>query len=262
MKRRNYLKTALGALGAITFTGTATGSDGNETMSYGYYDEDDPCQTDEKPDDALQVELYEYDSIIYENRGTDITIKVTNPTDEYLTERILLRPHFGRDLMSGEFTVPPNESRTYTAMWYASDAAHHPFNELRVTSDKDCDTAEVTAETPASLRSTHVGQDDVTLGDDIELSISLGNLGTGTAHSRVTVTHHMAGDVEDPTADEHPGQETIHDETYEVPRDAGECNEPRVEDTITYTPEETGNHAFRISNESSEISYTVTVTDE
>jgi len=257
MKRRNYLTTLAALLPTTIFTTTTSKSN---------MDKKDPTNprshkknNTDNADNSLQVELHEYDFTVYEGHGTKVAIKVTNPTDGYLTETILLRPHYGQRLLRGEFTIPPHKSRTYTSLWQINTVGRNGYNKLSVYSKDDTDSTAISVETPAMLSTNRVGYDDVSVNEEITLDFTLKNHGTLTANSEVTITHHMASDIEHPT-ETPPNQETIHQDVYNIdPAGFNETNETSHQ--ITFTPTKPGNHIFRFTNESGETSYGISVSD-
>jgi hypothetical protein len=229
-----------------------------EKQYHGMYDTDRHCN--DPPDDSLRVEIGDFDSNeVYGGRGVDIPIRLTNPTNEYLTEKVLLRPYYGRDLLTGEFTIPPNKSRTYTSLWEPGEAQAGTRNQIYATTDNDCAAIDVTPRTRILYDARYVGPENPTIGDALSFRLTLENVGQVSGYTNVAVTHHIAGRIKDPSK-KPPGQTTIYNETHRL--QGGFIGDGETETvTVTYTPDEPGHHIFRISNEQSETSLPgVTVT--
>ena len=201
-------------------------------------------------DSGIEAELKEFDGDVTTSYEHEAVIEVHNPTSEFTTETIQLREYYGRELFSGELTLPPETTREYTVLWHV-DPPYRLAKKQLLLNVGDV-THEYTVKThPPIHTSIPFGlPDEVTVGEEIEIPLTLENNGQrdGTAH--VVVRHEIATKQDSETV--------IYGEHHRVPNGISGDNEKEI--TITYTPEETGNHVFTIDSDLSTTSTSVSVT--
>lgn len=247
MRRRTVLRSIAGVsvLPTLYDSNTMT-SNNNSSNSTG---------TDRSTDDStpLSVSLsFNGDMRITTTYEHEPVLTVTNPTDEYVTAPLRLQEEFGRTIFSADVTIPPQETKEYTPLWYV-DEAYRVNKILHVTIGEKTETHEIETHPPIRTDVPFNLPDEVRVGEEITIPVTLENTGSQDGRAQLVVTHHIAGP-------DTPDEETvIYGEQHYI---NGSRNESNTKDiTVTFTPQQPGNHVFTFDGELSETSTSIKVTE-
>lgn len=261
MNRRTYTATAASLIPLWSTTnietdrghGSPMNTDNSSSRSRDRDDPDGPSLTVSFADQFHPDE-------VYAGRAEQVPITLSNHSETVVSERVTLGVFYGQELLSGTFTVPANESREYTALWEVSDTQHRSRNQLYLNGESDSENVRITIQTPVSIRALNAVPDTATVGEElpVRFTLEINTESPGPAETDVTVSHHLASAVEDPS--QAPESHSIlHEKTHTVGGATGGTRSTTV--AFSYTPTQTGHHVLRFENEHSETSLSVTVSE-
>lgn len=213
--------------------------------------------SESQTDSRIEATLKEFDGDVTSTYEHDAVIEASNPTDEYVTEHISLREHFGREIFSADVTIPPRETKEYTVLWHV-DPPHRPGKKilyLTVGDTREEFTREeytVSVHQPIHTSVPFNLPDEVHVGEQVEIPITLENKGDAPGEAHLHVTQHIA------TKD--TGKTVLHNQTHTVDGGWSSDNEKTI--TVTFTPTEPGNHVFTIDGDLSETSTSISVVEQ